>query len=337
MKTLAEIAHAAFDEKRRLVAPLAGFPGVEMIGSTIKIAQQNFGEHYKAVRRLVDEFAPDLVFPLMDLSVEANALGRYTVFPTGESATVPKDTFYIEDLERLSEINITFDSRLMGFVETLRMMSVTLPASILTGAYVVGPFTLAALMMGADEALMSTVLDPQTLHKLCHFTTERIQEYIQLLLASGADVVCILEPSAVMLGPEQFSEFSAIYIRHITSSFKYSSASFVYHTCGNTMHLVEKMAKAGVHGVSLDSRDMGVDLAEAARRVPEDVVVIGNVSPATTMRFGSPEDVRAEVDDLLKAMERFPNFVLSTGCDLPQETPQANIRAFMEAGRRWRK
>ena len=104
-----------------------GFPGVEMIGSSIKIAQQNFGEHYKAIRKLVDTFAPDAVFPLMDLAVEANALGRYTIFPKDESATVPKDQFGPADLERLAGINITFDSRLLGYVETVKMMSVTLP------------------------------------------------------------------------------------------------------------------------------------------------------------------------------------------------------------------
>jgi len=31
----------------------------------------------------------------MDLSVEANAIGRYTIFPKQDSATVPKDKFYI--------------------------------------------------------------------------------------------------------------------------------------------------------------------------------------------------------------------------------------------------
>jgi uroporphyrinogen decarboxylase len=336
-KTLAELARSAYGENRRLVAPLAGFPGVEMVGSTIKIAQQNFGEHYKAIRRLVDYFAPDLAFPLMDLSVEANALGRYTVFPRDESATVPKDRFNIEELEKLSRINISFDARLMGYVETLKMMSVSLPSSVLLGAYVVGPFTLAGLMMGADDAVMSTILDPDTLHRLCHFTTERIQEYIQLLLAAGADVICILEPTAVMLSPQHFSEFSAIYIHHITTSFKYSRVNFVYHTCGNTMHLVEKMAQAGVHGVSLDSRDAGVDLAAVAASLPKEVVVIGNISPATTMRFGAPGDVRREVESLLAEMEPFPNFILSTGCDLPQETPIENIQAFMDAGRAWRK
>jgi uroporphyrinogen decarboxylase len=334
---LAALARAAWDDGRRLVAPLMGFPGVEMTGSSIKIAQQNFGEHYKAIRRLVDEFRPDLVFPLMDLAVEANALGRYTIFPRDDSATVPKDRFDPRELELLGQINIAFDSRLVGYVETLKLISVSLPSGILTGAYVTGPFTLAGLMMGADDAVMATMLDPEGLHRLCRFTTDRIQEYVQLLIAAGAEVVCILEPTAVMLSPAQFAEFSAAYVCHITTSFEYSGAAFVYHTCGNTMHLVEEMARSGVQGVSLDSREAGVDLPSAAARLPRDVVAIGNISPAKTMRFATPDVVRREVEELLQAMEPRPEFILSTGCDLPQETPLANIGAFMDAGRAYRR
>ena len=66
----------------------------------------------------------------MDLAVEANALGRYTVFPREDSATVPKDRFTIDELERLARINISFDSRVQGYVEMMRMMSVTLPPGI---------------------------------------------------------------------------------------------------------------------------------------------------------------------------------------------------------------
>lgn len=336
-RNLAELAQAAYSEKRRLVAPLMGFPGVEMIGSSIKLAQQNYGVHFRAIQTLVDAFQPDLVFPLMDLAVEANALGRYTIFPKDDSATVPKDRFDVAELDELERIRIGFDSRLMGYVETMKLMSVALPENILKGGYVVGPFTLAGLMMGADDTMMATMLNPKVLHRLCHFTTERIQEYVQMLIAAGTDLICILEPSAVMLGPEQFAEFSSVYIHHITTSFRYSGVQFVYHTCGNTMHLVDKMARAGVNGVSLDSRDVGVDLAAVARAVPGEVVVIGNVNPATTMRFGAPRDVRRETEALLSEMDPYPNFILSTGCDLPQETPEANIREFMDAGRAWRR
>jgi hypothetical protein len=39
------------------------------------------------------------------------------------------------------------------------------------------------------------------------------------------------------------------------------------------------------------------------------------------------------VEALLDAMAPYPNFVLSTGCDLPAETPLANIETFMRIGR----
>jgi len=335
-KPLQEMAWKARNEGRRLVVPLMGFPGLNMTGCTVKLAQQNYGEHYKVVKLLTETFQPDIIFPLMDLSVEANALGRYTVFPKEESATVLKDTFSVNDLPAGAQINISFDTRLLGYVETLKLMSIGLPASVLRGAYVTGPYSLAALMMGADEAAMATMLRPDELAQVCQFTTEKIQEYVRWLIAAGAQVICILEPSAVMLGPDQFEQFSSTYVRHINDSCKYTGVATVYHTCGNTMHLVGKMAESGVDAVSLDSPEAGVDLPAVARKLPPEVMVMGNISPTGAVLRERPADVEAEVTNLLRVMEPFPNFVLSTGCDLPQETPLENIHAFMRAGRRYR-
>ena len=52
-KRLAVLAKQAYEEGKRIVAPLMGFPGVELTGSNIKLAQQNFGEHFKSVGKLV--------------------------------------------------------------------------------------------------------------------------------------------------------------------------------------------------------------------------------------------------------------------------------------------
>jgi uroporphyrinogen decarboxylase len=110
-----------------------GFPGLRMINSTIKIAQQNYGEHYKVLQALIDRYKPDLIFPLMDLSVEANALGMYTVFPKQESATVLQGPFKIDDLSMHKQINIAYDTRLQGYVETVRLASLCFPGNILNG------------------------------------------------------------------------------------------------------------------------------------------------------------------------------------------------------------
>jgi uroporphyrinogen decarboxylase len=335
-KSLHVLTKNAYDQGRRLVVPLMGFPGVEYIHSNIKLAQQNSREHYKAVKKLVELFSPDAIFPLMDLAVEANAVGRYVIFPKEDSATVPKDSFSVKDLDRLREINIVFDSRLMGYVETIKLMKIGLPENIVKGAYVIGPYSLAALLMGADDAAMASVLDPGTLHQVCDFTTEVIQQYARLLISAGAELICILEPSAVMLGPDQFYEFSAAYVKYINDSCKYSGVNSVYHTCGNSMHLVDQMVKSGVNGLSLDSDDVGVRFDVLAKRLPPDIVLIGNINPASTMLFGKPQDITRAVYTLLDKMKPYPNFILSTGCDLPQETPEENIRAFMDAGRKYK-
>jgi len=92
--------------------------------------------------------------------ISNDALGRFTVFPKTDSPTVVKDEFSIDQLERKREINIAFDGRLLGYVETVKMMSLGLPASTIKGA---------------DDAAMATVLYPDELHELCHFATEKIQ------------------------------------------------------------------------------------------------------------------------------------------------------------------
>ena len=335
-QTLAVRAQEAYAEGRRLVVPLMGFPGLRLTGCNVKLAQQNYGEHFRVIKALAERFQPDAIFPLMDLAVEANALGCYTLFPTDDSATVMRGRFTRDELANRRRINIGFDSRLLGYVETVKLMSIGLPAAMLRGAYVTGPYSLAALIMGADEAALATLTDPGLLTELCQLCTEKIEEYMRLLVAAGAQVVCVLEPSAVMLGPAQFERFSAQYVAHITQSCRYAGLATIYHTCGNTMHLVRAMAATGVDGVSLDSLAAGVDLPAAARLVAAGTAIIGNVNPTGAILSGTADQVRAEVGALLAAMDAYPNYILSTGCDLPQETPIENIQAFMEAGRGYR-
>jgi len=44
-----------------------GAPGLNITESTIKLAQQNYGEHFKALNAIAKTFSPDIIFPLMDL------------------------------------------------------------------------------------------------------------------------------------------------------------------------------------------------------------------------------------------------------------------------------
>ena len=335
MGRLIDLATSFYSENRRIVAPLIGFPGVKMAHSSIKLAQQNHEEHFKVVSSLVDKFNPDIQFVLMDLSVEANALGLNTIFPPNESATVLKKNgeFGVKDLNSLRKIKFDSDSRLLSCVKTVALMKRSFPSNIKVGAYVTGPYTLAGLIIGAEEAGLMAARHPEKLEEICMFTNECIMKYTKLLLSAEADVICVLEPSGVMLGPAHFERFSSVNVKNIVEICHKANSDCVYHVCGNSMHLIEKMVESGVDGLSLDSKDAGVDLTAVAKRVSKDIVLIGNMSPTRTIVYGRPEEVKREVKTLLASMDDFPNIILSTGCDLPLETPLDNISAFIEAGR----
>ena len=104
------------------MAPLLGLPGVRLSGTNVKLAQQNANEHFKVIKKIADIFAPDVVFPLMDLSIEANALARYTIIPVNDTATVPKTDFTLDEIEQLRNIDVSYDSRMNSCVETMRLM-----------------------------------------------------------------------------------------------------------------------------------------------------------------------------------------------------------------------
>jgi len=337
MERLIDLANSFYSENKRLVAPLLGFPGVRLAGSSIKLAQQNYREHFKVVNSLVDKFKPDIQFVLMDLSVEANALGLNTIFPPNESATVLKKNkeFNLDDLSLFRNIEFDCDGRLLSYVQTVELMKKEFSSNVKVGAYVSGPYTLAGLIVGAQEAGLMSAREPEKLEKICIFTTECIVKYTRLLLSAGADAICVLEPSGVMLGPSHFRKFSAVNVKKIVEICHQGNADCVYHVCGNSMHLIEEMVESRVDGLSLDSKDNNVNLLEVANRVPENIVIIGNMSPTKTIVYGKTEEVKKEVSDLLELMKEFPNYVLSTGCDLPLETPLDNIFAFMETGRNY--
>jgi len=337
MGKLIDLANSFYSENKRLVAPLLGFPGVKLAGSSIKLAQQNHKEHFKVVSSLVGKFSPDIQFVLMDLSVEANALGLNTIFPPNESATVLKKNkeFCLDDLSLLRDVEFDSDGRLLSYVRTVKLMKHEFPSDVKVGAYVSGPYTLTGLIVGAQEAGLMVAREPDKLEKICTFTTECIVKYTKLLLSAGVDTVCVLEPSGVMLGPSHFRKFSAVNVKEIVEICHRGNVDCVYHVCGNSMHLIEEMVQSGVDALSLDSKDNNVNLLEVANNVPKKIVIIGNMSPTKTIIYGNPEEVKSEVRDLLELMDRFSNYVLSTGCDLPLETPLDNISAFMQTGRNY--
>ncbi len=180
---------------RPMVAPLMGFPGTQLNGTTLKQNTFNWGTQFSTVFALQQRFHPDAMFFFVDLSVEASALGLPVRFPLDQSPSVEEHLVKTaKDLEPFALVDILADGRVMVYVETMRLMARYIDG--LNGAYVIGPFSLAGLLMGATEAAMATMTEPGLLHQVLRFCSGVISRYARALERAGADMVVILEPSA---------------------------------------------------------------------------------------------------------------------------------------------
>jgi uroporphyrinogen decarboxylase len=313
----------------RPVIPLMGYPGIRATGHSVSEVLTSRNPHMESLMFLEERYHPPCLFHVMDLTVEAEALGLPVRFTDDGPPSVtehPVDT--LEKLGSLSVPDPKKDGRLPLFLDVVSRVAMNIDGMM--GAYCVGPFTLAAELCGAEEVAVRTITEVGFMHDLMSFVTLVCQAYSRALAAAGARVVAILEPTAVILSPPAFEKYCLEPLKSVARAVRDRGGSPVLHICGDSTHLLDMMVRTGVDGLSLDSPvDLGVALAAA----PDDVVVIGNVDPVGTMLEGDASAVTVAALALLEEFGDRPNYVLGSGCDLPIETPLENIDALMEAGR----
>ena len=310
-------------KKKRLAAPLVGYPGIKLTNTTVFENLNDPNKQFETIKAIFEECKPDIVFPFMDLSVEAQALGLETrLSNTYEVVKHPVKS--LNDLNKL-ELPKIDRTRMIVFVETIKKCKENLPAIV--GGYIAGPFTLASLLVGVDDLAINTLMNPDFCHSVLSFTTDMAVMYAQAQQQAGADLIVLLEASAVFLSPKAFEDFVGKYVNKVCEMLK---IPVVLHVCGDSSKLIKKMCETSVQGLSLDSV---INMVEVSKNVPDNMVLIGNISPVEVMLKRNSSEVYKSTMNLLEAMEAHPYYIPSTGCDVPGNTPIENVVAFCKAVR----
>jgi uroporphyrinogen decarboxylase len=76
-------------------------------------------------------------------------------------------------------------------------------------------------------------------------------------------------------------------------------------------------------------------MCEVMEDVPATALGMGSIDPVSVFKDAMPAQMKQTVKHLLDNTKKFPNFVLSSGCDTPPHTPLHNIDAFFEALKEW--
>ena len=307
--------------------PILSFPCISLLGIPVKQLISNADTQAKGMKLIAEKTNAAASVSLMDLSVEAECFGAKVRFSEDEVPTVTGRLICdMQDAEDLA-VPAVGTARSRIYIEAIEK-ALTMISDRPVFAGMIGPFSLGARLLDVSEIMMDCYDDPDMVHLVLEKATDFLIAYGNAYKAAGAHGIIMAEPVAGLLSPSLEEEFSAPYIKKIIDELQDDNFLIIYHNCGgNVLSMTDSILSLGAAAYHFGN---AIDMKAMLEKIPSDTVAMGNIDPAAVLCFGTPDQVRKETQSLLETCSAYPNFVISSGCDIPPLTPWENLDAFFD-------
>lgn len=313
---------------RRRAMPILSFPSIQLMGITVKDLIADSDVQARGMYEIARRCPTAAAVSMMDLSVEAECFGAQIRVSDDEVPTVVGSVVETpEDAEAL-QVPAFGTGRTGLYVEAIsKALKLITDRPIFAG--VIGPFSLAGRLMDMTQVMINCYEEPEMVHTTLEKATAFLLSYVKAYKAIGAHGIVIAEPAAGLLSPDFCGEFSSPYIRKIVNAVQDEEFIVIYHNCGDAVsRMVPQILETGAAAYHFGN---AVSMEDMLRQMPGDVLTMGNVDPVSAIRNGTPEKVRQDTLSIMDACCKYPNFLISSGCDIPPAAPWENIDAFFAA------
>nr|WP_243137632.1 uroporphyrinogen decarboxylase family protein [Desulfofundulus thermobenzoicus] len=243
---------------------------------------------------------------------------------------------FIKECDRINLKRIWEDPVLCAFPVIAAQVRKFLKETHVIAPLTWGPFTLAGQIIGVENFVRKMVKDPAAAKAVIELAINAVWEYYRPFVEGGlVDIIYLPEPTASgdMISPRMLEKFAVPAMDKCLELYHKQGIPTLVHICGNLskehLRLLNEMVNMDV--LSVDSK---VSMA-LARSVLTRKCIMGNVDVLRLER----SDVNEVVDilkQLMSIMEGHERFVVAPSCDLPPNTPFANVKAMFEFVRNYR-
>lgn len=313
---------------KKLPMPVLSFPSVTLLGIGVKELISDPELQAKGMKAVADRNRASASVSMMDLSVEAEAFGSVIRVSDDEVPTVIGAIASDEEEAKALKVPEIGAGRTGLYIKAIeKAAQLITDRPVLAG--IIGPFSLTGRLIDVNEAMIKCYEEPEMVHIVLEKTTQFLIEYAKAYKSAGANGIVIAEPLAGLLSPDLTEEFSEPYVKRIVDAVQDDEFAVVYHNCGDcTIRQIDSILRTGALAYHFGN---SIDMSEMMKHIPAGVLAMGNVDPAAQFRNGTPESIKVETKRIMGECCRYPNFVISSGCDIPPMSPWENIDAFFEA------
>lgn len=286
------------------------------------------GNHQRLVEaqtKTADAFGFDYVSCISDPAREAADCGAVIEYFDNQPPAIREDAARLADKTEL--VGLRAPDPLGGGRMTDRVEAAALFKArcrhLLIEGWVEGPCAEAADLRGINTLMMDFFDDPGFVRDLFDFVVRMELEFARAQIQAGVHLIGIGDAAASLVGPDLYEEFVWPCEKRIVDGIHSMGAMARLHICGDTRKILKGMGRLGCEIVDLDYPS---PLKQARAEMGDSQVLLGNVNPVRILRDGDPEKVEATVRECHN--EAGPRFIAGAGCEVPRDTPHANLRAM---------
>lgn len=318
----------ALKAEEKPIIPVLSFPAIQLLGITVKDLIASSDVQSQGMVAVANRVPSGASVSLMDLSVEAECFGSEILVYEDEVPAVTGSIVSTQEEADALRVPEVGEGRTGIYVEAIgKAVAQIEDRPVFAG--VIGPYSLAGRLLDVTEAMIYCYDEPDMVHAVMRKTTDFLIKYILEYKKVGANGVVMAEPLAGLLSPDLAEEFSCVYVKEIIEAVEDENFIVIYHNCGgNTIAMIDRILDTGARILHFGD---AIDMEEMVKKIPADRLVMGNISPSAQFRNGTPESMREAVLELLGKCSKYPNYAISSGCDIPPLSPWENIDAFFAA------
>ena len=273
---------------------------------------------------VVRAFNIDQISAISDPWREANAYGLAFDYPE-QGVGKPRELLIKvpEDIKKLKTLDIAASKRMQQRVDSVASMAAEIGETHSVLGWIEGPLAEYADLRGVQDTMFDLIDKPDMYHQAAEIIIQNEIDFAIAQIRAGADMIGIGDAVASLVGAELYQSHVLPLEKKLVDAIHDAGGLVKLHICGNINSIIGLMAKTGVDIIDVDWM---VPLDQAREKVGPDITLCGNFDPSSVLLQGTPQIVAdAATECIQKGGLRF---ILMPGCEVPQNTPEENIRAF---------
>ena len=191
-------------------------------------------------------------------------------------------------------------------------------------------------LRGFENLLTDVVASPDFFEEALDRLTELYLTFVEYTAELKADAILFGDDwgdqRGVIIGPKRWRKYLKPRWAKIYAAVHRHGMFVMHHSCGSVAEIMPDIIEIGMDVLeSVQPEAAGMNPYELKRKWGDRVSFWGGLGSQSTVPFGTPDEIRAEVRRLRAEMGAGGGYILAPAKSLQPETPAENAAAIVEA------